>query len=305
MARYIFKRFLQTIISLFILGIIIFILVRLAGNPVDLMLPIDASEEARQHMIKQLGLDRPYHIQFYEFIKQTLSGNMGNSIKYGRPTLELFMERFPNTVKLTGGAFLIAFLIAIPLGMLAGSKRATPVDSFIRGVVVIGITAPSFWLGLVLMNVFAVRLGLLPAARMGGIEHYILPCFSLSFFILAGMARLLRSSVIENLDSEYVKMARIKGVSPTMVLWKHVSRNSLIPVVTFAGLYVGSMLSGSIVIETVFAWPGVGRLAYEGINSLDYPLVQAVVIIKGAMVICSNFAVDILYCYIDPRIRYN
>lgn len=305
MKRYIFRRFIQTLISLLILATVIFVLARVSGNPVDLMLPQYASEEDREHMIKQLGLDRPYHIQFYEFITSALRGDMGNSIRFGRPTTELFMERLPNTLRLSGVALLFAFGIGIPLGILAGSKRGTQADSFARGVAVIGIAAPSFWVGLVLMNIFAVHLGLLPAARMGGIEHYILPGFSLSLFALAGTTRLLRSSVIENLDSEYVKFARTKGVSARMVLWKHVLKNSLIPVVTFAGMQITGMVSGSVVIETVFAWPGVGRLAYEGLVNRDYPLVQSVILIKASMVIVANFVVDILYGYIDPRIRYD
>ncbi|MDP2917257.1 MAG: ABC transporter permease, partial [Dehalococcoidia bacterium] len=299
-----YMRFLQALLSLLILGSIVFVLARLTGNPVDLLLPADATEADRQYMIHQLGLDRPYPIQFYEFITNALRGDLGKSIRFGRPATELFMERLPNSLRLAGVAFLFAILAAIPLGVLAGSHRATNIDSATRLFSVIGIAAPSFWVGLVLMDVFAVRLGVLPAARMGGIDHYILPAFSLSFFVLAGMTRLLRSSVVENMDSEFVKLARIKGVSSTMVIWKHVLRNSLIPVLTFAGMYLGLLLSGAIVIETVFAWPGVGRLAYEGIIFRDYPLVQSVVMIKGAMIIGINLLVDILYSYVDPRIRY-
>ncbi len=303
MTRYIFKRFFQGLISLFILVLVVFILARVTGNPVDLLLPADATEADREYMIKQLGLDRPYPVQFYDFVTKAVRGDLGNSIRFDRSATGLFFERLPNSLRLSGVAFLIAVLIAIPLGVITGTNRDRPLDRIGSVVAVLGIAAPSFWVGLILMDIFAVRLGWLPASRMGGFDHYILPAFSLSFFVLAGMTRLLRSSMIDVLDSEFVKLARIKGLSRNIVIWKHCLRNCLIPVVTFMGMYIGLLLSGAIVIETVFAWPGVGRLAYEGIIFRDYPLVQAVVILKGAIIIGINLAVDIMYGYIDPRIR--
>ena len=304
MGRYIFKRAIQGIIALFVLSTLVFILARATGNPVDLLLPSDATEEDRAHVIHQLGLDKPYHIQYWEFISNALQGDMGESIKYGRSTTELFFERLPNTLKLIAVGFVFAFLIAIPLGVIAGSRRGTTIDSLARLIAVIGIAAPNFWVALVLMQIFAVQLGVLPSARMGGFDHYILPAFSMSFFVIAGMVRLLRSSMIEVLDSEFVKLARIKGVSQSMVIWKHCLRNSLVPVLTFAGMYVAILIGGAIVTESIFAWPGVGRLAYEGIMSRDYPLVQAVILMKGVLIIFINFVVDIMYSYVDPRIRY-
>lgn len=303
MGRFIFRRFLQALLSILVLGVIVFILARVTGNPVDLLLPADATEQDRQYMIKQLGLDRPYHIQFVEFFGNALRGDLGKSIRFGRPTTELFFSRLPNTLRLAGASMLITLLIAIPLGVLAGANRGTRLDNAARVFAVIGIAAPSFWVGLVLMDIFAVRLMWLPAARMGGLDHYILPAFALGFASVAAGTRLLRSSTVDIMDSEFVKLARIKGVSTPMVLWKHCLRNALIPFVTFMGMHTGVVLSGMIVIETVFAWPGVGRLAYEGIVFRDYPLVQTVVMIKGAIVIFINLFVDVLYGYIDPRIR--
>ncbi|MBI2857106.1 MAG: ABC transporter permease [Chloroflexi bacterium] len=303
MGRYLFRRAIQGLFALFVLGTIVFFLARVTGNPVDLLLPPDATEEDRQYMIHQLRLDRPYYEQYFEFVTDALRGDLGKSIRFGKPTTQLYWERFPNTLKLGGMAWLMAVVMAIPLGVLAGSRRGTPIDSIASFLAVVGIAAPNFWMGLVFIQVFAVQLGVLPSARMGGFDHYILPAFTMSFFALAGMVRLLRSSMIEVMDSEFVKLARIKGVSTRMVVWKHCLRNSLIPVLTYAGMYVSVMISGAIVVETIFAWPGVGRLAYEGISYRDYPLVQATVLIHGAIIILVNFIVDMIYSYVDPRIR--
>jgi peptide/nickel transport system permease protein len=304
MTRYILKRFLQGLVSLFVLATIVFTLTRLTGNPVDLLLPPDATFDEQQRMIELLGLDKPYPVQFAEFLSATLQGNLGTSFKFGRPVTELFFERLPNSLRLIFFALLISLGLGLPLGVLAGTNREKPVDRITTGFAVAGIAAPSFWVGLVLMEAFAVRLGVLPSARMGGIEHYILPGLTLGLIVIPGMVRLLRSGMIEALDSEYVKLARIKGVSRRTVIWKHCLRNSLIPVVSFVGMRIALMLGGAIVVETVFAWPGVGRLAYEGIQGRDYPLVQGVVLMKGAMIVFINFLVDVSYSYIDPRIRY-
>ncbi|MBM2825728.1 MAG: transporter permease [Dehalococcoidales bacterium] len=254
-------------------------------------------------MIKQLGLDRPYHIQFIEFIGGLLHGDFGKSIRFGRPTTELFWSRLPNTLRLSGLAILLSISMAIPLGVLAGANRGSPLDTWTRVFAVIGIAAPSFWVGLMLMDVFAVRLMWLPAARMGGLDHYILPAFSLAFATLAAGMRLLRSSTVDLMDSEFIKLARIKGLSTPVVLWKHALRNALIPYMTFVGMQMGVIFSGTIVIETVFAWPGVGRLAYEGIVFRDYPLVQTCAIMQSIFIVGLNLAVDIAYGYVDPRIR--
>jgi peptide/nickel transport system permease protein len=294
---------MQAILSVFVLGVIVFILARVTGNPVDLLLPSDATEADREYMIHQLGLDQPYTVQFVEYFGGILHGDFGTSIRFGRPASELFFERLPNTLRLVGVAMLFAILVAVPLGVISGANRATPIDSLSRVFSVIGIAAPSFWVALVLMDLFAVKLEWLPAARMGGPSHYVLPAFSLALMTLAGGVRLLRSSTVEVMDSEFVKLARIKGVSTPVVLWKHTLRNALIPFVTFIGVNIGHLLSGAIVIETVFAWPGVGRLAYEGIIFRDYPLVQCNVILAGIIIIFVNLIVDILYGYIDPRIR--
>jgi peptide/nickel transport system permease protein len=302
-ARYISKRLWQSLISLFILSIIIFALARVSGNPIYLLLPTSASEETKQILTKEYGLDRPYVIQYYEFLSHMVRGDLGTSIRYGRPATQLYFERLPNTIRLVGAGVFLAVIISLLLGIISGSRRGTWLDQAIKAFTVIGIAAPGFWLALLLINIFSVRLGLLPAARTGGIDHYILPAFSMCLMSLAAMVRILRSSIIEVNDSEFVKLARIKGVSENVLLWKHSLRNSLITFITFLGSFIAMMLSGSVVIELVFAWPGCGRLAYEGILARDYPLVQTVVMIHGVIIVLMNLLVDIVYSYIDPRIR--
>ncbi len=303
MSRFILIRLGQGILALFVLFTIVFALARLIGNPVDTMLPSDATEAERNYLIHQLGLDKPWYVQYGEFMGGLFRGDLGESIKFNSPVTGLFMSRFPNTLSLAAVALTIAMVFGFSLGMLSGTHKGSIIDYFSRFVSVIGMSAPAFWVGLMLMLIFAYRLNILPVARMDGFSSYILPGFSLSFFTLAGIARLVRSGMIDVLDSEYVKLARIKGVSPNMVIWKHSLRNILLPVMTFFGNHLAHMLGGSVVVESIFAWPGVGRLVYQGIVGRDYPLVQGCILILGILVIVINLAVDILYSYVDPRIR--
>ena len=304
MQRYIFRRLLQGVVLLFVLAIIVFALARVTGNPADLMLPDDASAEDRADLMRTLGLDRPLHEQLLTFLGGAVRGDLGRSIRYRKPAVEVFFERLPNTLTLVPLALLSAVLVSIPLGLLAAVYRGTLIDRVCSTVAVLGIATPSFWLGIVLIYVFSITLGWLPSARMGGPAHYVLPVITLSAFLVAGMMRLVRSSVLEVLDSEFVKLARIKGLSSTVVLWKHCLRNALIPVVTLFGVFFALLVTGAIVTETVFAWPGVGRLAYEAVIFRDYPLLQAVILLKAIIVLSVNLAVDVLYAYLDPRVRY-
>ncbi|HMH49173.1 MAG TPA: ABC transporter permease [Candidatus Acidoferrum sp.] len=304
MQRYILRRLLQGVVLLFVLAIIVFALARVTGNPADLMLPDDASAEDRADLMRTLGLDRPLHEQLWTFLSGAVRGDLGRSIRYRKPAVEVFFERLPNTLTLVPLALLGAVLVSIPLGLLAAVYRGTMIDRVCSTVAVLGIATPSFWLGIVLIYVFSITLGWLPSARMGGPTHYILPVITLSAFLVAGMMRLVRSSVLEVLDSEFVKLARIKGLSSTVVLWKHCLRNALIPVVTLFGVFFALLVTGAIVTETVFAWPGVGRLAYEAVIFRDYPLLQALILLKAIIVLSVNLAVDVLYAYLDPRVRY-
>jgi peptide/nickel transport system permease protein len=302
--RYVIRRLLQSVVVLAVLALVVFSLARVTGNPADLLLPEDATAADREHLLHALGLDRPVHVQLGVFLSGALRGDLGTSIRYRQPAVDVFFERLPNTLTLVPLALAASVMIAIPLGLLAAVYRGTVVDRITGVIAVLGIATPSFWLGVVLIYVFSVKLGWLPSARMGGPAHYILPIITLSGFLVAGMTRLVRSSVLEVLDTEFVKLARIKGLSEFVVIWKHCLRNALIPVVTLFGVFFALMVTGAIVTETVFAWPGVGRLTYEAVIFRDYPLLQAVILLQATIVLGVNLGVDILYAYLDPRVRY-
>ena len=303
MQRYILRRLLQGIILLCLVATIVFFLGRLTGNPVDLMLPEDATAEDRQAMIRTLGLDGPLSQQFMIFVGHALQGDLGMSIRMRQPAVEAFFDRLPNTLAIIPWALLLAMCVGIPLGVVSALNRGNVIDRIAGGVGVLGIAMPSFWLGVVLIFVFSVELGWLPSGRMGGPSHYVLPVITLGAFLIAGFMRLVRSSMLEVLDSEFIKLARIKGLNEWVVVWKHGLRNALIPVLTLWGVFVGNLITGAIVTETVFAWPGVGRLTYEAVIYRDFPLLQAVIILKSVLILSINLLVDILYAYVDPRIR--
>jgi peptide/nickel transport system permease protein len=302
--RFVLRRLAQSVVLLFVLALIIFALARVSGNPADLLLREDATQEDRAHFLHALGLDRPVHEQLYLFLGGLLRGDLGESIRYRKPAAEVFFERLPNTLQLLPLAMGGALVIAIPLGVLAAVYRGTMIDRISSAIAVVGIATPSFWLGIVLIYVFSIKLGLLPSSRMGGPSHYVLPAITLGLFLVAGMMRLVRSSLLEVMGSEFVKLARLKGLSQTVVIWKHCLRNALIPVTTLFGVYFALLITGAIVTETVFAWPGVGRLTYEAVIFRDYPLLQAVILLKAIIVLGVNLGVDILYAYLDPRVRY-
>jgi peptide/nickel transport system permease protein len=302
--RFVLRRLAQSVVLLFVLALIIFALARVSGNPADLLLREDATQEDRAQLLHALGLDRPVHEQLYLFLTGLLRGDLGESIRYRKPAAEVFFERLPNTLQLLPLAMVGALVVAIPLGVLAAVYRGTIVDRISSAIAVLGIATPSFWLGIVLIYVFSIKLGWLPSSRMGGPSHYVLPAITLGLFLVAGMMRLVRSSLLEVMGSEFVKLARLKGLSQTVVIWKHCLRNALIPVTTLFGVYFALLITGAIVTETVFAWPGVGRLTYEAVIFRDYPLLQAVILLKAIIVLGVNLGVDILYAYLDPRVRY-
>jgi len=306
MQRFIAGRLVQTIVTLFVISALVFGLVRLTGSPIDVMLPIEASPEMRADLTRELGLDQPLYVQYFVFVQKLAQADLGTSIRTKKPVTELLMQRLPNSLQLVGISMLISLLIAFPLGVIAATLRGGIWDALARGVALFGQSIPTFWAGIVLIYIFAIQLGLLPAGRQGTFANLILPALTLGLFgfMLAGVVRLLRDSMIEVLDSEFVKFARIKGVSETIVVWKHALKNALIPVVTFVGFYFGILISGTVVVETVFAWPGIGRLAYEAVQWRDYPVIQGVVLLVSAITLLTNLVVDILYGYLDPRIRY-
>ena len=303
MQRYIVKRVGEAILALFALSIIIFLMVRMTGDPALLMLPPDAGADALEDIQHSMGLDKPLVVQYGLFIRDYAHGSFGNSLRSKTPVSELVKDRLPNSLKLVGTAAVIVLLISIPLGVLSAVYRGTWIDTLATGFAVLGQAVPVFWLGILMIQLFTVKLGWLPSSGMGGLDHYIMPAFALGFFTVAAIQRLLRSSLLEAMDSEYIKLARIKGLTEFKVIWKHALRNSLISVITLGGIYIAILITLGIRVEGVFAWPGMGRLMFQGIVFRDFPVVQAVVLISAAIVIFSSLVVDIAYAYLDPRIR--
>jgi ABC-type dipeptide/oligopeptide/nickel transport system permease component len=304
MQRYVLDRFFQALVALVILSIVIFVVGRISGDPIEVMLPPEATEEARDTLRQALGLDKPWPVQYYLWASHAVRGDLGRGFKSGMPVMDLIKQRLPNSLKLAAASLLITIVIGFPLGVIAAVKKGTPVDTLAKIVAVLGQSLPTFWMGIVLIQIFAVWLHILPASGMGGLDHYILPAFTLGWFVVAGVMRLLRSSMLEVLDSEFVKMARIKGVSARAVIWKHALRNALIPVLTFGGVYFAILITAAILVEVVFAWPGMGRLVYEAIIFRDFPIIQGVVLTTACVVVLVNLLVDLVYAYIDPRIRF-
>tara|TARA_B100002003_G_scaffold180452_1_gene168463 strand:- start:38 stop:955 length:918 start_codon:yes stop_codon:yes gene_type:complete len=303
MQRYIVRRVGEAVLALFALSIIIFLMVRLTGDPALLMLPPDAGADALEDIRHSMGLDKPLVAQYGLFIKDYATGSFGDSLRSKTPVSELIKDRLPNSLKLVGAAAVIVLLISIPLGVLSAVYKGTWIDTLATGFAVLGQAIPVFWLGILMIQLFTVKLGWLPSSGMGGLDHYIMPAFALGFFTVAAIQRLLRSSMLEAMDSEYIKLARIKGLSEFKVVWKHALRNSLISVITLGGIYIAILITLGILVEVVFAWPGMGRLMFQGIVFRDFPVVQAVVLISAGIVIFSSLVVDIAYAYLDPRIR--
>ena len=303
MQRYIVRRVGEAVLALFALSIIIFLMVRLTGDPALLMLPPDAGADALVDIRHSMGLDKPLITQYGLFIRDYAKGSFGDSLRSKTPVSELIKDRLPNSLKLVGAAAVIVLLISIPLGVLSAVYKGTWIDTLATGFAVLGQAIPVFWLGILMIQLFTVKLGWLPSSGMGGLDHYVMPAFALGFFTVAAIQRLLRSSMLEAMDSEYIKTARMKGLSEFKVVWKHALRNSLISVITLGGIYIAILITLGILVEVVFAWPGMGRLMFQGIVFRDFPVVQAVVLISAAIVIFSSLVVDIAYAYLDPRIR--
>jgi ABC-type dipeptide/oligopeptide/nickel transport system permease component len=303
MKRLFFVRFYQSLIALIVLSMVVFGVIRIGGDPAPRFLPPDATKEDYELIRAHLGLDRPVYIQYALFLKNALQGDLGKSIFTKRPVIDSIGEMLPNSFRLILVSAIMAYLVAIPLGVMAAVKKGSLLDTAARILAGLGQSLPSFWVGLMMIELFVVWLGVLPASGMGGWRHYLMPAGCLALFIVPGPIRLIRSSMLEALDSEYIRFARIKGVSPTRIVWKHALRNSLLPLLSFSAMYLALLVTGGIVTETVFAWPGMGRLAYQAILDQDFPVIQGVVLTTAVIVIAANFVADLLYAYIDPRIR--
>jgi peptide/nickel transport system permease protein len=304
MANIVITRVIEALIALLMMSLVIFFLSRLTGDPVALLLGDGATEADKLALISELGLDQSIFVQYLNFVGSALSGDFGRSVTAGnQPALELILSRLPASLSLAAVALALTVVLGVLFGVMAALRHNTAVDILARLIALVGQSVPSFWLGIVLMYVFAVQLRWLPTSGYGQWQHYILPAVTLGLFTLAAITRLVRSSMLEALGSEYIKLARVKGLSEHMVVWKHALANSLIPVVTFMGTFFAVMITGAVIVETVFSWPGIGRLAYESILSRDFPVVQAVVLVITALFIIANLMVDILYIIIDPRMR--
>lgn len=305
MARYLAGRLLQALVSLFVVSIIVFALVRVSGDPIQIMAPAEATEQDIAALRAHLGLDRPWAVQYGWFLTGVLRGDFGQSIRFRRPALDLVLERYGATLELGGLAVLIVIAVALPVGVYAAVWRGSRLDYIARTFAALGQAVPPFWLGLLLVLVFGVLLRLLPTSGRGTPLHVVLPGITLGWFAVAGLMRLTRSAMLDVLGTEYVKLARIKGLPERRVIWKHAFKNAALPVVTFAALVFVALLNGSIITETVFGWPGLGLLVIEAVESRDYPIVQAVVLCLSAMYIGVNLLVDVLYAYLNPKIRYS
>lgn len=304
MVNIVVTRVIEALIALVMMSLVIFFLSRLTGDPVALLLGDGATEADKLALVRELGLDQSIFVQYLTFLGNALTGNFGRSVTAGnQPALELILSRLPASLSLAGVALAFTVMLGVLFGVMAALRHNTAVDVLARLIALIGQSVPSFWLGIVLMYLFAVQLRWLPTSGYGEWQHYILPAVTLGLFTLAAITRLVRSSMLEAMGSEYIKLARVKGLSEHVVVWKHALANSLIPVVTFMGTFFAVMITGAVIVETVFSWPGIGRLAYESILSRDFPVVQAVVLVITALFIIANLLVDILYLVIDPRMR--
>jgi peptide/nickel transport system permease protein len=301
--NFILRRLILSIVTLFAMSIIVFGMARVSGDPRYMFIDDYATEEDWDILGKALGIDRPLFIQYGMWAGKILRGDLGRSFRESRPVSTLIAERFAATLQLAGTAFVFTLLIGVPMGVLSAVKRGTLWDSIGKGAAMLGQSMPTFWLGLILILLFSLWLDVLPAAGKGWL-NVILPAFTLSWFFTAGILRLVRSAMLEVLDADYIRFARAKGVTGNAVVWKHALRNAMITPLSFAGILLAQLLTGSIVVEFVFAWPGLGQLSVRSITTNDFPTVQAVVLIFTALYVASAFLVDLTYGALDPRVRY-
>jgi peptide/nickel transport system permease protein len=305
MQRFIVIRLFHSIIALVAVSMIVFCLGRLSGDPLDTLLDVDATADDYARVRAYWGLDQPLYVQYLRYVGNILTGRFGESIRYqGQDAMELVLGRLPATLELAIIALVVSALIAIPLGVVVAVKKDTGIDLAGKLVALLGQSLPNFWLALMLMWVFSVYLGWLPTSGRGTWKHLVMPGIALGYFQVAALMRLTRSSMLEVLDTEYVKLARIKGLKERWVVWKHCLRNALIAPITYFGLILGGAMTGSVVIETVFSYPGVGQLAIDALRAKDFQVVQSVVVFFAGIYIAANLLVDIIYAYLDPRIRY-
>lgn len=303
MAKYLTKRLFQSLIAIFGITVIVFIVLNIAGDPVTLMLPETASFEEIEAMRQKMGYNDPIFVQYWRFLSNALRGDFGMSYHYNMPALQVVMERVPATITLALAAMAVALLIGIPAGVISAVKRNTFLDTIIRTIALFGQCVPAFWLGIIMMMFFAVKLKVLPTSGFESWSALVMPAFTLGASSAATITRMLRSNMIEIMSKEYIDVAKAKGLRGYVVVMKHAFKNALSSVITLIGLQIAGLLGGSVITETVFAWPGVGRLLVQSINNSDFMVVEVIVIMMATTFVVVNFIVDVLYCIINPRIR--
>jgi ABC-type dipeptide/oligopeptide/nickel transport system permease component len=303
MPRYVLRRLLQAVVVLWGISVLIFCIARLSGNPVDLMLPMDAPRETREQLVREMGLDAPIPVQYVRFLARAVQGDFGVSIRFRQPAFRLVLERVPATAELALASLAFGVLVGVFLGVLAAVRYRRWPDIVVLGATSVGQSLPSFWVGILLILFFGVRLGWLPVSGLEGLSSLVLPALSLGLLPIVSISRLTRSSMLDVLRQDYVRTARAKGLVENAVVYRHALRNGLLPVVTLVGLQLGTLLSGAVITEQVFAWPGVGRLAVDAIYNRDYPVVQAAALVGSTFLVAINLLVDFVYTWLDPRIH--
>jgi ABC-type dipeptide/oligopeptide/nickel transport system permease component len=304
MGQFLLSRLFQSILTLLVISVVVFIMARATGDPVTLLASQQATAEDIALLKQQLGLDQPLPVQYWVFISNAARGNLGKSLANKTDVAQQIGERLPNSVAIGVPALVLSTVLGVLMGVAAAVKRDTWVDKLMRVVAALGQAMPAFWVSIMAIFIFSVVLRVLPTSGMGSPDHYILPIAVLTFFALPMRMRLMRSSLLEILGAEYVKQARAKGLSEGVVVWRHAVRNALSPQLTSFGLTLAFAITGAVLVETVFSWPGLGQLAYQAMLARDYPLIQGTVLLVAVLTIGANLLVDVLYAYVDPRIRY-
>ena len=303
MATYATRRMIQSVLIVLGLTLVVFVTTRVSGDPAALLLSIGATSEDVARFRRAMGLDQPAHLQYLHFIASALTGDFGSSFQYHQPAISLVVERLPATFELTFAAMTFAVLVGLPVGIISATRRGTALDGLTSVVALVGQSVPVFWLGIVLIWVFAVTLGWLPTSGRGGWRNLILPAIALGSYSAASVARLTRASMLDVLGRDYIRTARAKGLRERRTLIGHALKNAAIPIITIVGLQLGTLIGGAVVTEWIFAWPGVGRLAVEAVFARDYPLVQASVFVVAVAFVIINTLVDLTYHWLDPRVR--
>jgi peptide/nickel transport system permease protein len=303
LAQYILRRLFLSIFVVAGVTVIVFMVIRLSGDPTSLMISPTASADDVAELRAQMGFDRPVIVQFWDFLTGAVRGDFGDSLRYREPAFGLVVERLPATVQLTVASLLIAVIVALPAGIVSAVKRNTVWDRVAMFLALFGQSMPVFWFGILLILIVSVQLQWLPSSGAGDIRHLILPALTLGLYSTARITRLVRSEMLETISQDFVRTARAKGLGERIVLYRHALRNARIPVVTVIGIEAGGMLGGAVITETVFAWPGIGQLAVRSIFNRDYPTIQAIVFVIACLFVLINLVVDVLYAFLDPRVK--